>query len=96
MSVLPAWLAFEAARKMLERDRDRLVRICYIVLFLAVGGVILVFWEETWNVASTYAEWEAGDVYSFWTPAFAAGWAVTAAGFWIAFFPLYRWLHRKS
>lgn len=96
MSVLPAWAAFELARKWLRDGRDRRVRITYIVLFLLVGGVILVFWEETWNVASTYAEWEAGETYSFWTLPFATGWAVTAAGFWIAFFALYRWLRRKS
>lgn len=96
MSVIPAWLAFEAARKMILQGKDRQVRIAYIVLFVLVGVVVLLLWDKTFNVASTYAKYEAGDFYSFWTVGFATGWAVTAAAFWAAFFAIYRWLHGKS
>ena len=96
MSVIPAWLGFELARKLLLKGKDRLVRIIYIVLFALVGVVVLVLWDSTFNVASTYAKYEAGEFYSFWTLPFATGWAITAAAFWAAFFAIYLWLRKKS
>lgn len=96
MTVIPAWLAFEVGRKWLLQGKDKLVRITYIVLFVLVGVVVLVLWDITFNVASTYAKYEAGDTYSFWRWDFTAGWAVTAAAFWVVFFSLYFWLRKKS
>ncbi len=96
LSVLPAWLGFEVARSWLVKGKDRRVRITYIVLFCLVGVVVLVLWDVTVNVASTYAKYEAGDTYSMFTLPWATGWAITTAYFWIFFFALYFWLRKKS
>jgi hypothetical protein len=93
-TLLPALLGFEIGRQLIYRKRYRLVRISYIVLLLVVGLIDLVLWDITFNIASTYAKYQAGQFYSFWTPAFATGWAITSIYFWVVLAAFYVWLRR--
>ena len=96
MTVIPAWIGFEVGRSLILKNKDRAVRILYIVLFILVGVIVLVLWDITFNVASTYAKYQAGDTYSFWRPDFATGWAITTVYFWACLITVYLWLRKKS
>lgn len=96
MTVIPAWIGFEVGRVLLLKDKDRAVRILYIVLFALVGLIVVLMWDKTFNIASTYAKYQAGEFYSFWRADFAWGWAITSVYFWVCFFVVNFWLRKKS
>jgi hypothetical protein len=93
-TLLPALAGFEIGRVLIERKHYRWVRIGYIALLLVVGLIDLALWDITFNIASSYAEYQAGQFYSFWTPAFATGWAITSLYFWAMLAAFYVWLRR--
>lgn len=95
-AVLPTWAGFELGRRWLLRGKDRWVRIGYIALFLLTGLIILLLWDITFNVYSTFERYEAGDGYPFWSHPFVTGWAITSIYFWGSLIGSYVWLRRKG
>ena len=96
LSVVPALLGLEGGRYLILRGKEKLVRASYIVFAVITLLAIAYFWKETMNVASTYAQWIAGDVHSFMTVPMLTGWAITAAYYWIALFVSYAWLKKRA
>ncbi|MCP4654252.1 MAG: hypothetical protein GY856_02415 [bacterium] len=96
MTVIPAWIGFEIGRSLILKGKDRAARILYAVLFGLVGLIVVVLWRITFNVASTYAKYQAWDMYSFWRPDFLTGWAITTVYFWVCLFCVYFWLRKKT
>lgn len=96
LSVVPAVLALELGRYFIKIKKERWIRISYIATFLLVGLLLFLLRDRTFNVASTYEKFYAGETYSFWTLPFATGWAITTAYFWIGLFGVYRWLSKKE
>ena len=95
LAVVPALLALEVSRYFILKGKEKYIRICYFAFAGITILAILLFWKQTMNVASTYAQWKAGDVHSFMTIPMLTGWAITAAYYWVALFVSYAWLKKK-
>jgi hypothetical protein len=96
VAVIPTFLGFLWGQHLIKKGKEKWVRILYIIMLLLVGLVILVLWDITFNVASTYTKYEAGETYSFWTHPFVTGWAITSLYFWGSLVFFYLWLRKKS
>lgn len=95
VAVIPTYLGLVLGRFLIRKERDRWVRIGYIAMLVLVGVIILIFNDITFNVASTYAKYKAGETYSFWTHPFVTGWAITSLYFWGSLVAFYIWLRKK-
>jgi len=61
--------------------------------------VAVIVWltrDITFNIASTYARYKAGEFYSFYSNPFFAGWLVVTIYFWGSLFIFYLWLRNKG
>lgn len=96
VAVLPTYWGLIIGKKLIIKDKIKLVRIIYVVLLLCVGIIILLLYDITFNISSTYAKYQAGDSYSFWSHPFVTGWGITAFYFWASLFGFYLWLRKKS
>ena len=96
LAVLPALGGLELGRYWITKGKPKLVRYGYIFFAVLTVLAIVFFWDETFNVASTHAKYAAGDTYSVLNIPMLAGWAITAAYYWIALFSFYFWLKKKS
>jgi hypothetical protein len=95
VAVLPTYLGLLLGQCLIKRGKDKWVRIGYIAMLILVGVVILVFRDITFNVSSTYAKYQAGESYKFWTHPFVTGWAITSLYFWGSLIFFYFWLRKK-
>ena len=95
-AVIPTWLGMEIGVKLLKKGKDKINRIIYIALFVITGIIILSLYQETFNVSSTTAKYEAGESYSLWTHPFATGISFTYIYFWGSLIVFYKWLKRKE
>lgn len=96
LTVGPAYAAFELGRFWIRRRKAGLVRACYVAMAVLVGVIVLATRQITFNIASTYAKYEAGDSYSFWSHAFFTGWLIVTVYFWGSLAIFYLWLRRKG
>lgn len=96
LAVLPALAGLELGRYWIERGKIKLVRMGYLFFAVLTLLSILYFRRETFNVASTFAKYKAGETYPFTNLPMMAGWAVTAAYYWISLFLFYFFLKKKS
>lgn len=96
LALIPTVLGFEAGRLLILKKKPGLVRAGYIVMLILVGVIIFLMRDITFNVASSYAKYEAKEFYSFWTHPFVTGWAITSVYFWGALVIFYIWLRKKA
>jgi hypothetical protein len=96
VAVIPTYLGLLLGEYLIKRGKEKCVRITYIIMFVLVGVVILLLRNITFNVASTYAKYKAGEFYSFWTHPFMTGWAITSLYFWGSLVFFYLWLRKKK
>ncbi len=95
LAVLPALGGLELGRYWITKGKPKLVRYGYIFFAVLTIVAICFFGHQTFNVASTYARYKAGDTYSFMNIPMLIGWAVTAAYYWVALFFFYFWLKKN-
>jgi hypothetical protein len=96
LAIIPTVIGFEAGRRLILRGKHKWVRISYIAMLVLVGVIIFLMRDTTFNIASSYAKYEAKEMYSFWTHPFMTGWAITSLYFWGALAVFYGWLRKKS
>jgi hypothetical protein len=96
VAVIPTYLGLLLAESMIKRGKDKWVRITYISLLVLVGIIVLLLKDITFNVSSTYAKYQAGESYPFWSWSFATGWAITSLYFWGSLAGFYLWLRKKK
>jgi hypothetical protein len=96
VTVVPAYLGFLIARSWIRKGKEKWVRYSYIALLLITGLIVLLNYDITFNVASTYEKFAAGDTYSFWTFPFWLGWAIFAAYYWVSLIAFYLWIKKKD
>jgi hypothetical protein len=65
-------------------------------MVLLVGAIVLLTRDITFNVASTYAKYQAGEFYSFWSQPFFTGWLIVTVYFWGSLAAFYIWLRKRS
>ena len=94
-AVLPTWLGLEIGMKLIKSGKDKLNRILYILLFLITGLIILLLYNETFNIASTSAKYNQGETYSLWRTDFITGIGLTYVYFWGSLALFYLWLKKK-
>ena len=94
-AVLPTWLGLEIGMSLIKKGKDQLNRIIYLLLFVLTGLIILSLYKETFNVASTYEKYNAGDTYSLWRTDFITGIGLTYVYFWGSLAVFYFWLKKK-
>ena len=95
-AVIPTYLGTELGIYFIKKGKDKWVRIFYIAMLLLTGLIILLLYDKTFNIYSSYAKFKAGDSYPFWTCSFATGWAISACYFWGSLVFFYFWLRKKS
>ena len=95
-AVLPTWLGLEIGIKMLQKGKDKQLRITYISLFVLTGFIILALFNSTFNISSTQAKHDAGESYSLLTGPFTIGLTLTYIYFWGSLVLFYLWLKKKS
>lgn len=95
-TVAPAYLGFELGRWLVLRGKDVWVRVGYVGMVLLVGAIVLLTRDITFNVASTYAKYQAGEFYSFWSQPFFTGWLIVTVYFWGSLAAFYIWLRKRS
>lgn len=96
LTVGPAYLAFLMGARWLRGGRDRLVRAAWVGMLLLVGVIVLLTRDVTFNVASTYERYQAGQFYSFWSHPFFLGWLLVTIYFWGALGLTYAHIRRKD
>lgn len=95
-AVVPTYIGLIIGRCLIRKGKDKVNRIVYIILLILVGVIILLLRDITFNVSSTYAEYKAGQAYSFWSHPFVTGWAITSCWFWGGLVCIYIWLRKKK
>lgn len=96
LTVGPAYIGFLIGRYCIRKNKDYLARIGYILMAILVGVIVFLTRDITFNVASTYEKYQAGEFYSFWSYPFYLGWLIVTIYFWGALFVCYLWLRRKD
>ncbi len=92
----PTYLGFELGRFCIRKGKDVLVRVGYISMGVLIGIVVFLTRNITFNIASTYAKYEAKDFYSFFTFSFFLGWLIVTVYFWGSLFLCYLWIKKKA
>ena len=59
-----------------------MVTAAYLLMLLLVGVIVVLTRDITFNIASTYERYEAGQFYSFWSHPFFTGWLLVTIYFW--------------
>ena len=95
-AVLPTWFGLEIGMCLIKKGKDKLNRIIYLLLFVLTGVIILLLFKETFNVASTYEKYYAGETYSLLKTDFITGIGLTYIYFWGSLAMFYFWLKKKS
>ncbi len=80
----------------LRKGNDSYVRIGYILMAVLVGVIVFLTRDITFNIASTYARFEAREFYSFWTHPFFTGWLLVTIYFWGSLATFYFWIRKKD
>ena len=96
LTVGPAYLAFELGRFWITRGKERFVRVGYVAMAILVGIIVLLTRKITFNIASTYLKYEAGELYSFWSHPFFTGRLIVTIYFWGSLAIFYFWLLKKD
>jgi hypothetical protein len=96
LTVGPAYLAFFIGKQWLRRGRDRMVTASYLLMLLLVGVIVVLTRDITFNIASTYERYEAGQFYSFWSHPFFTGWLLVTIYFWGGLVLTYLHIRRKD
>lgn len=96
LTVGPAYLAFEIGRYLIKIKKDIFVRIGYLSMVALTGIIVYLTRDITFNIASTYAKYEAKEFYSFWSNPFFAGWLIVTIYFWGSLAIFYLWLRKKK
>lgn len=92
----PAYLGFEIGRCLIKRGREGLVRVGYISMGVLIGIIVFLTRDITFNIASTYAKYEAREFYPFWSHPFFTGWLIVTIYFWGSLFFFYIWVKKKG
>lgn len=96
LTVGPAYLAFEIARLLIKKGKDIFVTAGYVLMGILTGVIVYLTRDITFNIASTYAKYEAKEFYSFWSNPFFAGWLIVTIYFWGSLVIFYLWLRKKE
>jgi len=96
VAVIPTYLGLVWGRHLIRKGKDKTNRIIFIGLLILTGIIILLLGDITFNVASSYAKYKAGEFYSMWTHPFVTGWAITSLYFWVSLVCFYLWLRKKK
>ena len=96
LTVGPCYAAFEIGKLFIRKGRDIVVRIGYIVMAALVGVIVILTRNITFNIASTYDKYKAGEFYSFWSNPFFTGWLIVTIYFWGSLAVFYFWLRKKG
>jgi hypothetical protein len=95
-TVGPAFLGFEFGYFLIRRGKPLGVRLAYILLLVLVGIIVIATRDITFHIASTYAKFQAGEFYSFWSFPFFLGWLLVTAYFWGSLVVFYVWLRKRA
>jgi len=95
-TVGPAYLGFEFGRFCIRRGKEWLVRVGYVAMAILVGVIILLTRKITFNIASTYSKYDAGEFYPFWSHPFFTGWLIVTIYFWGSLAIFYLWLRKRN
>lgn len=96
LTVGPCYAAFEIGKLLIRKGKALAVRIGYIAMAVLVGVIVFLTRDITFNIASTYEKYKAGEFYSFWSHPFFIGWLIVTIYFWGSLFIFYIWLRRKD
>ncbi len=99
VAVFPTYLALVIGKWFIRRDRTYIVRLGYIFMAIITGAIVYLTRAQTFNIASTYAKYQAGDTYSFFSrenPPFFYGWLIINTCFWSSLLICYIWLRLKG
>jgi hypothetical protein len=96
LTVGPAYAAFELGRWLIRKGKARVVRVLYVAMLALVGVIVFLTRRITFNIASTYAKYEAGEFYSFWSQPFFTGWLVVTIYFYGALAVFYILIRKKG
>lgn len=96
LTVGPAYLGFYCGTFLIRMGKEIWVRIGYISMGILVGIIVFLTRDITFNIASTYSKYEAGDFYSFWSHPFFTGWLIVTIYFWGSLVVFYLWLRKKN
>jgi hypothetical protein len=96
ITVGPAYLSFEIGRFLIVRGREKIVRVGYIAMAILVGVIVFLTRDITFNIASTFSKYEAGEFYSFWSNPFFTGWLIVTIYFWGSLIIFYLLLRRRD
>lgn len=96
LTVGPAYLGFEIGRYFIKKDKGFLVQIGYVSMGLLVLLIVFLTRDITFNIASTYQKFEAGEFYSFWSHPFFTGWLLVTVYFWGSLVYFYFWVRKRD
>lgn len=95
-TVGPAYLGYSAGKFLIKKGKDIWVRVGYVSMGILVGVIVFLTRDITFNIASTYPKYEAGEFYSFWSHPFFTGWLIVTIYFWGSLVVFYLWLRKKN
>jgi len=99
ITVFPTYISFLIGKFFIRRKKAYVVRLGYVIMAILIGVIVLLTRERTFNIASTYEKYQAGETYSFFStknPPFFYGWLIINICFWASLLICYIWLRLKG
>lgn len=96
ITVFPTYIAYLVGKGLIRRGKAGLVRLGYILMALITGAIVFLTRNITFNIASTYDKYQAGEFYSFRSSPFFQGWLVVTVFYWSCLFICYMWVRLKG
>jgi len=96
ITVFPTYIGYLIGKGLIRRGKSGLVKAGYIFMAIAIGLIVFLTRNITFNIASTYDKYAAKEFYSFWSYPFFHGWLIITIVYWISLFICYIWVRLRG
>ncbi len=95
MSFVPTLIGFETGRLLVRSNKVKLLRVVYSCIFFLILVIVYLSRDLTFNIASTYTNYENKVFVSFWSNPFFIYWLVLTVFFWGSLIVCYLYVNNK-
>jgi hypothetical protein len=96
MTIIPALVGLITGKHLIQKGKEKILRICYAGLGLLILVIVYLSREATFNIAATHANYTAGNTFSFYDNPFFIYWLVLTVLFWGSLLGFFLWIRQKD
>lgn len=96
ITVFPTYIGYLIGKWLIRANKAGLVKVGYILMAIAIGVIVFLTRNITFNIASTYDKYAEKEFYSFWSYPFFHGWLVVTVFYWVSLFICYIWVRLRG